>query len=1044
MKINLLSSLLFLSLATLTAKDYYVAIDGDNNNTGTEEARFQTITKAASVMTSGDVCYIDEGVYPESITPRSSNQTFKAITGKIVEITGFDQINKWSLHQEHIYTAKLSTQLNDRNQLLFDGQMMNLARWPNKTDYNPFNIEALKAYGGNNYISYSAIPEQNWAEGGVLFFLGKSRWTSWRTHITEATDAKISFNDLSSNWDWGGSHNPSGGGEFFLQNTLEALDSEGEWFIDRDMKQIYFWAPNNLDPNVGESLVRARVTAFNLNNKSGITLEGLRITGANVTLEGASNCHVKYCDVLYGNHTIASTSSAMLSDGSVKLSNSSSNNLIELNNIQWGAANGIILKGSGNEVRNNYIGNFNYLGSYACPVELRGANDLLQNEIFNAGRDAIRGGGNGSDCGYNNIHHSNLINDDCGGIYMCCGTFGYTRIHHNWIHDIQSRDTPFNSYKGTGVYLDNSTKNVIVDHNVMWNLEWTCIQINWEGENQLIYNNTLWSNDGPKSEAMGRWVNGYELINVKLYNTLSNKGGYDATDINNTVEVGLNADVFEDFEGQDFIPKAASAAIDAGRSIVGYTEGHIGTSPDAGAYERGKERWVAGPDWSLQDNSNIDSLAFRETFDNTLAANDSYKIPVVYFAKSTSVLKLSILSEDSKLVAETEENIYKGTGTIYVDLKLVEFPEESSGYTLSAKLLSADDVVLYTLDETLTITAPIPPVSLQLSPSGNQFLKIGQTVQYEVSTLPSNASLGLKWSSSSPSVAFMDDKNQLHAIGEGTSVITATAYDGTSALFAVSVTVPVEQRFISKTNWEVIYVDSESTQGFGGEDRHKAIDGDESTFWHTQWKNTKDPLPHDIQVDMKESNMVEEIYYLPRQDDYGPNGTIGSYQLYVSNSNTEWGSPAATGTFSFPTLESDKSNLAAFKERKKITLESPKQGRYFRLVALTETQSDPNIPFTAVAELDVIATKSAKLDDNALVQVGIYPNPVNDHVSLTGIGSFQTIKADIYTLSGNLLSSNKIGSNSNIDVSSLEVGVYILRIETDNHSKVLRFVKAQN
>ncbi|MEL6593065.1 MAG: T9SS type A sorting domain-containing protein, partial [Bacteroidota bacterium] len=174
-----------------------------------------------------------------------------------------------------------------------------------------------------------------------------------------------------------------------------------------------------------------------------------------------------------------------------------------------------------------------------------------------------------------------------------------TRIHHNWIHDIASRNEHFESYKGTGIYLDNSTEDVIVDHNVLWNLEWTCIQINWAGKNLLMYNNTLWSNSGPRSASMGRWVNGYTFTNVQLYNTLANEGTFHASDEQNSVALGLNTNPFEDRDNNNYTPKANSSAVDAGKVIPGYTDDFIGAAPDVGAYERGGDVWVAGPDWEL-------------------------------------------------------------------------------------------------------------------------------------------------------------------------------------------------------------------------------------------------------------------------------------------------------------------------------------------------------------------------------------------------------------------------------------------------------------
>ena len=250
---------------------------------------------------------------------------------------------------------------------------------------------------------------------------------------------------------------------------------------------------------------------------------------------------------------------------------------------------------------NNYIGNFNYLGSYEAPIRLGGTNNkVLHNEIFNAGRDGINGGGRGSDVGYNDIHHTNLINDDCGGIYICCNDFGNTRFHHNWIHDISSRDAFFNSFKGTGIYLDNSSINVTVDHNVTWGLEWTGIQINWEGTNLLIYNNTLWSNDGPNSRSMGRWVNGFEFFNVPVYNTLANNDELHFTEEKNSVLLNLDAAPFVDFANRNFMPSAGSPAVDAGTFIEGFTDDFTGAALDAGAYELGQPYWVPGPDWTPQ------------------------------------------------------------------------------------------------------------------------------------------------------------------------------------------------------------------------------------------------------------------------------------------------------------------------------------------------------------------------------------------------------------------------------------------------------------
>ncbi|MHC4125607.1 MAG: hypothetical protein ACYSRR_04020 [Planctomycetota bacterium] len=53
-----------------------------------------------------------------------------------------------------------------------------------------------------------------------------------------------------------------------------------------------------------------------------------------------------------------------------------------------------------------------------------------------------------------------------------------------------------------------------------------------------------------------------------------------------------------DIEKLDFRPRPDSKLVDAGRVIVGFTDGYKGKAPDIGAYEFGGENWKPGADWS--------------------------------------------------------------------------------------------------------------------------------------------------------------------------------------------------------------------------------------------------------------------------------------------------------------------------------------------------------------------------------------------------------------------------------------------------------------
>ncbi|SDI03241.1 discoidin domain-containing protein [Winogradskyella thalassocola] len=120
----------------------------------------------------------------------------------------------------------------------------------------------------------------------------------------------------------------------------------------------------------------------------------------------------------------------------------------------------------------------------------------------------------------------------------------------------------------------------------------------------------------------------------------------------------------------------------------------------------------------------------------------------------------------------------------------------------------------------------------------------------------------------------------------------------------------------------VIYVNSEELTSTQSGSSANAIDGDPSTIWHTEWNQTTTAYPHEIQIDLGEESSVMGLEYLPRQG-VTLNGTIANYEIYVSNSTSNWGSSVASGTW-------------AYNNTLKTVNFTEKQGRYIRLRALTE------------------------------------------------------------------------------------------------------------
>lgn len=138
---------------------------------------------------------------------------------------------------------------------------------------------------------------------------------------------------------------------------------------------------------------------------------------------------------------------------------------------------------------------------------------------------------------------------------------------------------------------------------------------------------------------------------------------------------------------------------------------------------------------------------------------------------------------------------------------------------------------------------------------------------------------------------------------------------------------------ISRTGWVAT---ADSAQA--GNEASKAIDGNTSSFWHTQYSPTTAAFPHYIQVDMLKSYVVNGIAYQPRQDG-SRNGDIGQHNITVSTDGTTWSSPVAYGNWL-----SDATT--------KYSFWTNSSARYLRISTSSEAQGLGNA-WSSIAELYV-------------------------------------------------------------------------------------------
>lgn len=95
----------------------------------------------------------------------------------------------------------------------------------------------------------------------------------------------------------------------------------------------------------------------------------------------------------------------------------------------------------------------------------------------------------------------------------------------------------------------------------------------------------------------------------------------------------------------------------------------------------------------------------------------------------------------------------------------------------------------------------------------------------------------------------------------------------------------LNQDSYKKAKIDNVEVCCEQTTGSEKDPRGNAIDGNENTFWHSNWTDTKHSGKHWIKANFSEAQTVNTFEYLPRKS--GTNGTIIEFNLMFYDKNGE-------------------------------------------------------------------------------------------------------------------------------------------------------------
>lgn len=442
---------------------------------------------------------VHEGIYPLSEAFALENQDsgaheasieYRAAKGDTVRIIGGRMVTQWKSVSDaailermdesarsHVVQANLKSlgikafgsAKGGGLEVFFDGQPMQLSRWPNEGFTKIADIvvkDGHKIHGREGsktpQFLYEGDRASRWVNEPDLWAHGYWFW-DWSEQAMKVDTVDTATGSITLSNKEPHSYGIRKGQWYYIYNALSELDQPGEWYLDRENGLLYFWPPKPIDS--AETMVSVIPTAVEINNAHHVTIQGFifeATRGTAIRINGGNNVFVAGC-------TIQNVGGSAVSVGGGKQHTIIGCDITQTGRggISLNGGNRTTLEPAGHLAENNHIHHYaRTKRTYQSAIHLNGVGNIARNNlIHNAPHMAIGFGGNDHLMEYNEIHSVSYESNDAGAIYTGRNwTMRGNIIRYNYLHHI-------NGFEGKGcmgVYLDDMFSSADVIGNVFY------------------------------------------------------------------------------------------------------------------------------------------------------------------------------------------------------------------------------------------------------------------------------------------------------------------------------------------------------------------------------------------------------------------------------------------------------------------------------------------------------------------------------------------------------------------------------------------------